>query len=369
MKRFFIFLFLISHVTQGLADDVRRGRVVDKETGLPLPGVNIFFAGTTIGTISDDAGNYIIRYPENLHTNLIFQHIGYKILEKGLKKATNTFLIIELAPKSVELKPVYVSAERSWLQNYQRQLMLQKFLDKFFLNKTISDQFCEIENTQYLDFNYHKPEYEVTCDTLLIVKNNFLGYQMKVALNEFHWVSHENHFNLKWEYFINFNEMSTQDSHESKYWKENRVYVYQGSFRHFIKTVINQDPSDKNFKIFKCKKVRKGPNNQFKRSFDTEFSLNTNFKLQKSDYNSLNFSEVFSVSRQNNLYRIDYNLHDEYLIIEYRNRIKGFIQLLTNQILSDDNGNLLMRNDLMVGGDWQNYGMESQLPLDYVPDN
>ena len=36
------------------------GKVLDAESGTPLPGVNIILEGTTLGAASDLQGNYII---------------------------------------------------------------------------------------------------------------------------------------------------------------------------------------------------------------------------------------------------------------------------------------------------------------------
>ncbi len=42
-----------------------------------LPGVNIYWAGTTVGTVSDLDGKYKIKRPEHAH-QLVFSFVGFE---------------------------------------------------------------------------------------------------------------------------------------------------------------------------------------------------------------------------------------------------------------------------------------------------
>jgi len=360
-----LIVILLLFITQSFASNNYRGQVLDAETNAPLIGVNIFFANTSIGTISDENGHFIIKNPNRIKTNLIFQHIGYEIVAKDLQKQKKGFLLIELKPNSVELQPVYVTAEKSWLQNYKREMQLNKFLDKFYLNKKISDKYCDVLNTEYLHFNYTKSLYEVTCDTLLIVKNEYLGYRKKIAMESFNWTKTGNHFLLKWSYFINYDKLEPKDDQQTKTWQDNREFIYKGTFRHFVKTLLEKNSFEEGFKIFECKLVPRGRLHGNRNSFDTEFEINALNKLKKSNYHCLNYSETFSVDKQADIFIIDFNLNSNYLIVEYQNRIKAFIKFETDKMYCDQYGNLMNLDHIIIGGDWQNYGIESILPMDY----
>lgn len=54
------------------------GTVTDSETGDVLPGVNIQLEGTTIGTTTDQNGEYRLEVPESSDNLLIFSFIGYE---------------------------------------------------------------------------------------------------------------------------------------------------------------------------------------------------------------------------------------------------------------------------------------------------
>ncbi|MEM9052842.1 MAG: carboxypeptidase-like regulatory domain-containing protein, partial [Bacteroidota bacterium] len=53
------------------------GKVVDKDSNQPLPGVNVYWAGTTDGVSTDDHGQFQLPAPEELPAQLIISYIGY----------------------------------------------------------------------------------------------------------------------------------------------------------------------------------------------------------------------------------------------------------------------------------------------------
>jgi TonB-linked SusC/RagA family outer membrane protein len=52
------------------------GKVTSSEDGGPLPGVNVLVRGTTIGTVTDSEGDYVITVP-NENDVLVFTYIGF----------------------------------------------------------------------------------------------------------------------------------------------------------------------------------------------------------------------------------------------------------------------------------------------------
>jgi TonB-linked SusC/RagA family outer membrane protein len=52
------------------------GTVTDAETGDPMPGVNVFVKGTSVGTSTNDMGRYSLDVPTDADT-LVFSFIGY----------------------------------------------------------------------------------------------------------------------------------------------------------------------------------------------------------------------------------------------------------------------------------------------------
>jgi len=90
------------------------GQVLD-ENNQPLPGVAVLLQGTTYGTLSDEKGNFQIKFATDAinRTNLIlqFQAIGYKVVETTPK--TYTDLSIQLEEDVIITQEVVVSASRT----------------------------------------------------------------------------------------------------------------------------------------------------------------------------------------------------------------------------------------------------------------
>ncbi len=68
---------------QNVVQETVTGRVIDSQTGEPLPGVNILVKGTTTGTSTDQNGNFDLRV-SSTEITLVFTYIGFEMLEVDL---------------------------------------------------------------------------------------------------------------------------------------------------------------------------------------------------------------------------------------------------------------------------------------------
>lgn len=87
-----------------------KGEVTDVDDGLPLPGVNVGVAGTSIGTVTDLNGNYELTVPEDA-TALTFSFVGLQSREVPLprKNEVQAELNVEMEPDVTQLSEVVVS--------------------------------------------------------------------------------------------------------------------------------------------------------------------------------------------------------------------------------------------------------------------
>jgi len=73
---FLLIILKINFILAGTTGKIA-GRIVDKETGEPLPGVNIIVQGTTLGSTTDLEGYYtILQIPPGDHT-IVASMVGY----------------------------------------------------------------------------------------------------------------------------------------------------------------------------------------------------------------------------------------------------------------------------------------------------
>jgi len=83
------------------------GRVIDAETGLPLPGANVFIVDTFIGAGTDADGRFIITGLQPGNYVLKAGYIGYKFVKERVTVSVDKKLVLNLA-----LKPTVLVGEQ-----------------------------------------------------------------------------------------------------------------------------------------------------------------------------------------------------------------------------------------------------------------
>ena len=84
------------------------GKIKDAITGELIAGANIMIKGTTIGTLSDADGNFILNIPKEEPATLVVSFIGYFSKEIAVGNKDN--ITIEMQIKAEELEEVQVVA-------------------------------------------------------------------------------------------------------------------------------------------------------------------------------------------------------------------------------------------------------------------
>jgi len=110
MKILFIILYFIP--TLFFAQDKIKGMVMEPSPQgkhLPLPGANVIWDGTSVGTITDIDGNFTLPY-ESSYKRLIISYVGYKSKTIDVKNP-NTIIHILLQPTD-DLQEVTVKTRK-----------------------------------------------------------------------------------------------------------------------------------------------------------------------------------------------------------------------------------------------------------------
>ena len=101
MKRINLFCLLLLLPSWVLAQAPISGVVMAEGEPDPIIGANVMIKGTTVGTITDFDGNFIIDAKEG--DIIVVSYMGYKSLEV---KATSAFMTVTLKPDNVMLDEV-----------------------------------------------------------------------------------------------------------------------------------------------------------------------------------------------------------------------------------------------------------------------
>lgn len=98
-------LFLLTTFSLQAQKTTISGKVTDGDTGEPMPFVNIYYLGTTIGTTTDFDGNYTLS-TDTPADSLAASYIGYLMRSKLVEKGKTQTINFQLAPNAVALQGV-----------------------------------------------------------------------------------------------------------------------------------------------------------------------------------------------------------------------------------------------------------------------
>ncbi len=101
---------------------ILEGRILDKGTGEPLPGVNVVLVGTLLGAVTDMEGNYYIQNIRAGEYEVRFTILGYNPVH--MKKVTilpdlRTRVDLELEEAPLEVDAIEIIAEKPLIQKDQ----------------------------------------------------------------------------------------------------------------------------------------------------------------------------------------------------------------------------------------------------------
>ncbi|MFW6309920.1 MAG: TonB-dependent receptor [Prolixibacteraceae bacterium] len=108
-----LFILLILPVSVFAQEAALKGRVVDAVNNEPLPFVNVIVSGTSIGTVTDMDGNFILNGLEPGFVRIEASFVGYKRAvssEIEVSVANTNFVEIQMEKQQEEIEEVTVTA-------------------------------------------------------------------------------------------------------------------------------------------------------------------------------------------------------------------------------------------------------------------
>ncbi len=109
MHKYFLMLLGLIFFIKAEAQNIN-GVVYDKSTKQTLPGANVYWAGTTAGTITDTEGAFNLKPSGKFPKNLIVSYVGFQndtIKIKAIDQKVAVYL-----QSSVEMKTVEVTGNQ-----------------------------------------------------------------------------------------------------------------------------------------------------------------------------------------------------------------------------------------------------------------
>jgi hypothetical protein len=241
MKLLLFVLFFLAHVNS-LAQLYIKGRVTDGTTELPLKGASVYINNTTIGTVTDDNGEFSLGPFAAGTYEVIASYVGYTpILFTAKIKTAGYRIIFKLEPKEKKLREILILTDET------RRKYIELF-KKNVLGFTDGAARCRIRNIDEVQFTPGdtKDEFLAYADIELVIDNPDLGYVIRFQLLDFYY----NLANGSTYFFgyTRYEEMS-KDGKAKKRHLRGRKQVYEGSTMHFFRSLVKKDLSRQGFEV------------------------------------------------------------------------------------------------------------------------
>ena len=336
------------------------GKVLNQVTGTPMAAASVFAQSTTIGTVTDENGNFKLQLPAGGY-ELAFTYTGYKTEIKRITTAdAGEAIIVILKEKEKELETVAIISTNEVKEGLEKYGV---FFNEEFIGKTANSKSTNIQNTEALHFFFSKKRnrLKITATEPLVIKNNALGYNIKYTIDSF---THEYNTGVSIYSGSPLYEEMEGDSTQKSIWQANRSEAYNGSLLHFMRSVYNKNLKEQQFEI------------QF---IVQQNGIDNAIKL-KEPYGAINFEKDDSTQTV----EILPNQKDVGILYMAQKPSAAYIAThlsepkdfkfsmlsfkLNESIIIEQNGYFYDQNDLSISGYWAWEKVAEQLPYDYRKD-
>ncbi len=115
-SRLIILLFIaVALNSLGQNKVVYTGKVIDSNDNTPVPFCNVYIENTSIGTVTNNDGDFRISIPGRVYNNLCFSFVGYKTKKIPMKSLFGKDNVIRLSKDRIVLNEVVIMPDSTLL--------------------------------------------------------------------------------------------------------------------------------------------------------------------------------------------------------------------------------------------------------------
>lgn len=252
---------LLNLIAQAITAQHITGRVQDEQTAAPMPFANVYVNNTTLGTVSNERGEFTLKLSEG-HYDVIVSFVGYhaRRFDVWLGAGDLDLGKIDLVPNESELAPITVQASRD--KNWERNLARFK---RTFLGTGKEARKCTIKNPWVLEFREDQPMGTLSAVSVapLEIENQWLGYSLFYDLARFAVVDHlpyrAGEARFSFTGFVRFQELESSAEKERLAWKANREKAYRNSFMYFFRSIAERTMEAHGFRALEDNREKSKP--------------------------------------------------------------------------------------------------------------
>jgi hypothetical protein len=377
-----LILFYISCVYPNTVSVI--GKVIDQNTGSPIEYACVFIANTTVGTYSDEKGEFSLSFSQDGVLCLVISHVSYETFIVNITADNDTLnVLVKLKTKTYELQSVNIIEDDPY-----RKDKIEAF-SKGLMGQSKNSLRCRIINPSVLHLYGKKPHFflenwnlKVSADSMLIINNEALGYKIKYRLI---------YFDLTFKRLIFYGyplfENSVTAANNPSRIMQRRKVAYEGSKLHFFRSLYSHSLEEEGFEIYRIMAYEKDTDDpKYGLLGDSVFIGKSNVMLKqtKEQLNLYDYLTYDSISRSRKLNIIqpfeiryirrreedNYNRYPNYFLGLKRsiNAQTTIVKLKNNNIQFYSNGSFEKPDELITIGYWSYKQLADLLPYDYLPE-
>ena len=245
---FFITLILFSY--GGFSQSILKGKVISEDSKLPLPSVSVYINSTSLGTITNEQGQFIISRIPPGKFRLVATCVGYETWSDLIDlHSLPTDFTISLKTKGEELEAFSVSPpDPDGWEKYG------KYFKLILIGTTPNSNDCKLMNPEIVKFRLNKDNTLVAfAREPLQVTNYELGYEIKYKLEEFE-VNLDNGL-VNYSGYAFYKDLAISHPKRAVKYEKARLNTYLGSLLHFMRAFYANDLTVQGFEMHSLAKI------------------------------------------------------------------------------------------------------------------
>ncbi len=356
--KFGLLLFCFLKTLQPTWGQPIRAVTIDAESQKPLADVFVFYNNSSIGTVTDSNGCFLLPSRESSLDEVVFSHLNYEDKNIPFDQIQYGDTIF-LTQKQFILTPAVITSKaRPQLRARRLRQFKQEFLGD------VPDRLVWIENPEVLLFEDADMQIRARAQSPLVLMNTFLGYKVYFYLKDF--AIHQDE-GIDYAGTVFFESLKGNRKEVAK-WKRNRKKIYKRSSRKFFTELITNDFKELNYVLGYSSvdpvsdqfvDLIELPDLPFTQTEDDHYELSTSGYLTIIDLNTISKHQV-TTKKSGKLGMKMFEKATTENAVSYLFARRG-------KIIFNEFGHILNAEEIEEYGYWASLRVGSLLPLNYRP--
>ena len=380
MFRISVVFSLFFVACQGIFAQVElSGKVINDLNGEPVFRASVYINNTTIGTVTNEKGEYVLKGITPGKYEIVVSHVGFEMIVYQIIAGKDPMAItFRPVPKVKEMRDILVvtsSQRKKWLE----------ILRINFLGQTSAAEKSRILNEDDIFFvrTGSKEMIKAYSELPLVIENRELGYRVYFELQEFFYDAAVGQTTFYG--YSRYEELKDSPGEPAKKYLRARARNYTGSTLHFYQSLLAGQTEQQGFSMYVTRRVppvdsipRSARGNDQRsdtpkdaRSPTLAFKVGPQdilFKDSARNMMYLRWEGVLSVRFKDDPY---YKASLSRNVMLQGNLPRGFqsnIMMVRSPAYIDENGTFADPLSVQYSGFWMYEKLANMMPINYRPD-